>query len=657
MYFSHSFISFLFSFIVCLAISKCHADVNVNVNPNSSQNISKLVIDAAGSGRHIPDTLFGVFYEEINHSGAGGLWAELVNNRGFEGGVPANLPPIYPWKIIGENQSSITVSTDLSSCFERNKVALRMDILCQGISCPRGGVGISNPGYWGMNVEQGKNYKIVLYVRALGPIDLEVSFVGTNDGVKLGSTNIKLDGPNVTKWSKMERIIKAIGTNHNSSLQITTKNKGALWLDQVSAMPMDTYKGHGFRSDLFKMVADLKPKFLRFPGGCYVEGDFIKNAFRWKDSVGPWEERSGHLDDIWHYWSDDGLGYFEGLQLAEDLGAFPVWVFNNGFSHHEEVNTSSIQPFVEEALDGIEFARGSATSRWGSLRASMGHPQPFNLKFVAIGNEDCGKKYYEGNYMKFYEAIRRSYPDIQMISNCDGSEQLLNHPADIYDYHIYTNSKDMFSKHTKFDKSPRTGPKAFVSEYAVWKEDAGVGSLYAAVAEAAFLIGIERNSDVVSMVSYAPLLLNTNDRGWIPDAIVFNSYQSYGTPSYWIQRLFTESSGATLLNSTLQTSSTAIVASTIKYKNSQDGKTYLRVKIVNFGKDNENLEISINGLNTNVQPSGSSMVVLTSNNIMDENSFSEPMKIVPRRTVLGNASKDMNVKLSPYSVTSVDLLF
>ncbi|KAK2370644.1 alpha-L-arabinofuranosidase [Trifolium repens] len=532
-----------------------------------------------------------------------------------------------------------------------------MDILCQGISCPRGGVGISNPGYWGMNVEQGKSYKIVLYVRALGPIDLEVSFVGTNDGVKLGSTNIKLDGPNVTKWSKRERIIKAIGTNHNSSLQITTTNKGALWLDQVSAMPMDTYKGHGFRSDLFKMVADLKPKFLRFPGGCYVEGDFIKNAFRWKDSVGPWEERSGHLDDIWHYWSDDGLGYFEGLQLAEDLGAFPVWVFNNGFSHHEEVNTSSIQPFVQEALDGIEFARGSATSRWGSLRASMGHPQPFNLKFVAIGNEDCGKKYYEGNYMKFYEAIRRSYPDIQMISNCDGSEQLLNHPADIYDYHIYTNSKDMFSKHTKFDKSPRTGPKAFVSEYAVWKEDAGVGSLYAAVAEAAFLIGIERNSDVVSMVSYAPLLLNTNDRGWIPDAIVFNSYQSYGTPSYWIQRLFTESSGATLLNSTLQTSSTAIVASTIKYKNSQDGKTYLRVKIVNFGKDNENLEISINGLNTNVQPSGSSMVVLTSNNIMDENSFSEPMKIVPRRTVLGNASKDMNVKLSPYSVTSVDLLF
>ncbi|GAU27135.1 hypothetical protein TSUD_104440 [Trifolium subterraneum] len=583
MYFSHSFSAFLFSLIVCLIISECYADVNAN--PNASQNISKLVVDA-GSGRNIPNTLFGVFYEEINHAGAGGLWAELVNNRGFEGGVAANLPPIYPWKIVGENQSSITVSTDLSSCFERNKIALRMDILCQGISCPRGGVGISNPGYWGMNVEQGKDYKVVFYVRALAPIDLKVSFVGTNDGVNLGSKIIKVDGPNVTKWSRMERIIKATG--------------------------------HGFRSDLFKMVADLKPKFLRFPGGCYVEGDFIKNAFRWKDSVGPWEERSGHLDDIWHYWSDDGLGYFEGLQLAEDLGALPIWVFNNGFSHHDEVSTDAIQPFVDEALDGIEFARGPATSRWGSLRASMGHPEPFNLKFVAIGNEDC----------------------------------------DIYDYHIYTNSNDMFSKYTKFDKSPRSGPKAFVSEYAVWKEDARVGSLYAAVAEAAFLIGIERNSDVVSMVSYAPLLLNTNDRGWIPDAIVFDSYQSYGTPSYWVQRLFIESSGATLLNSTLQTSSPAIVASTIKYKNSQDGKNYLRVKVVNFGKDIENLGISINGLNANVlRPFASSMVVLTSSNIMDENSFSEPMKIVPRRAVFGIASKDMNVKLSPYSVTSLDLLF
>ncbi|XP_045797620.1 alpha-L-arabinofuranosidase 2-like [Trifolium pratense] len=637
MAFSHSF---LFSLIVCLVISKCQATANVS--------ISKLVIDAS-SRRPIPDTFFGAFFEEINHAGAGGLWAQLVNNTGFEAGgssVPSN---IYPWTIIGDD-SSIIVSTDSSSCFERNKVALRMDILCHRQSCQPGGVGISNPGFWGMNIEQGKKYKIVFYVRSLGPIDLQVSFVGSNDTVKLASTNIRSFGLKIANWTRMETIIEANATNHNSNLQITTSNRGVVWLDQVSAMPLDTYKGHGFRSDLFQMVADLKPKFFRFPGGCFVEGDYLRNAFRWKDTIGAYEERPGHFNDMWGYWTDDGFGFFEGLQLSEDLGAFPVWVFNNGISHHDQVNTTTISPFVQEALDGIEFARGSPTSQWGSLRASMGHPEPFDLRFVSVGNEDCGKDNYLGNYLKFYEAIKRTYPDIQIISNCDGSDQPLNHPADLYEFH------DMFSKYTKFDNAPRSGPKAFVSEYAVWREDAGAGSLLAALGEAAFLMGLEKNSDIVSMVAYAPLFLNTNDRKWIPDAIVFNSYQNYGTPSYWLQQLFTNSSGATLLNSTLQSSSSSIVASAIEYKDSQHGKNYLNVKVVNFGNATENFEISINCLNSSVQPFGSSMVLLTSANVMDENSFSEPNKIVLQRTSLQNASNDINVGLPPYSVTSFDLL-
>ncbi|CAJ2671897.1 unnamed protein product [Trifolium pratense] len=644
-----SFSSYITVFLFSLIISECHVDTN------ASQIISKLIVDV-GSRRPIPNTFFGAFFEEINHAGTGGLWAELVNNKGFEArgsSVPSN---IYPWTIIGEDRSSIIVSTDSSSCFERNKIALRMDILCQRQSCQPGGVGISNPGFWGMNIEQGKKYKIVFYVRSLGPIDLQVSFVGSNDGVKLASTNIKASRLKVAKWSRMETIIEANATNHNSSLQITTSNRGVVWLDQVSAMPLDTYKGHGFRSDLFQMVANLKPKFFRFPGGCFVEGNYLKNAFRWKDIVGPWEERPGHFNDVWGYWTDDGFGFFEGLQLSEDLGAFPVWVFNNGISHNDQVNTTAISPFVQEALDGIEFARGSPTSQWGSLRASMGHPEPFDLRFVGVGNEDCGKYNYLGNYLKFYEAIKRTYPDIQIISNCDGSDQPLNHPADLYDFHIYANSKDMFSKYTKFDNAPRSGPKAFVSEYAVQKEDAGAGSLLAAVAEAAFLIGLEKNSDIVQMVAYAPLFLNTNDRRWIPDAIVFNSYQNYGTPSYWLQQLFIDSSGAILLNSTLHNSSSSIVASAIEYKNSQDGKNYLKVKVVNFGNTIENIGISIHGLNSSVQPFGSSMTVLTSPNIMDENSFSKPNKIVPQGTSLENASKDMNVGLLPYSITSFDLL-
>ncbi|KAK7336357.1 hypothetical protein VNO77_16895 [Canavalia gladiata] len=302
-----------------------------------------------------------------------------------------------------------------------------MEILCNGPkSCPPGGVGISNPGYWGMNIEKGQFYRVVFYARALGPINLEVSLVGSN-GVKLASNNIKAFGLYVLTWRRFETILKAKDTNHEASLQITTNLRGVVWLDQVSAMPLDTYKGHGFRKDLFQMVANLKPKFLRFPGGSYVEGDYLRNAFRWKDTVGPWEERPGHYGDIWDYWTDDGFGYFEGLQLAEDLGALPIWVFNNGISHHDEVNTSAIEPFVQEALDGIEFARGSLLSKWGSLRAHMGHPMPFDLRYVAVGNEDCGKPKYQGNYLKFYSAIKRVYPDIQIISNCDGSEKPLDH--------------------------------------------------------------------------------------------------------------------------------------------------------------------------------------------------------------------------------------
>ncbi|CAK8542970.1 unnamed protein product [Lathyrus sativus] len=650
MSFLSSFNSFILSLGVFLFISTCHYVVN------ASEITSKLVVDA-GSGRLIPNTFFGAFFEEINHAGAGGLWAELVNNRGFEaGGFTNGTSNIDPWTIIAENQSSISVSTELSSCFERNKIALRMDVLCHRKSCPRDGVGISNPGFWGMNIEEGKKYKVVFYVRSLDRITLKVSFVGSDDGVELATGKIRASKVNVTNWSKMEIILEAVGTNHHSNLQITTKKKGVLWLDQVSAMPLDTYKGHGFRNDLFQMVADLKPATFRFPGGCFVEGDFLKYAFRWKNTVGAWEERPGHYNDIWKYWTDDGFGYFEGLQLSEDLGALPIWVFNNGISHHDEIATSAIAPFVEEALDGIEFARGSPESKWGSLRASMGHPKPFDLRIVAVGNEDCGKLNYEGNYLEFYKAIKQRYPDIQIISNCDGSQYPLKHPADFYDFHIYTNAMDMFSQYTKFDKAPRSGPKAYISEYAVWREDAGNGSLYAAVAEAAFLIGLEKNSDVVSMFAYAPLFVNTNDKYWKPDAIVFNSYQNYGTPSYWLQQFFTDSSGATFLNSTLQNSSSTIVASAIQYKNSQDGKNYLKVKVVNFGNSTENLEILINNLKSNVQQSGSSKMMLTSSNKMDENSFSEPRKIVPQRTSLENASNDMNVELPPYSVTSYDLL-
>ncbi|KAL8489175.1 hypothetical protein ACS0TY_025173 [Phlomoides rotata] len=642
-------------FLCLVLLSALHQSSADGLEAN--QTVSLFVNAAEASAKKIPETLFGIFFEEINHAGAGGLWAELVSNRGFEAGGP-NVPSnIDPWSVIG-GESSVIVSTDRTSRFDRNKIALRMEVLCnhEGSNiCPAGGVGIYNPGFWGMNIEQGKTYKLVLYVRSSGPIDVSVSLIGSSGSQTLAATNIVAS--DVSNWTKMEAVLQAKGTDAKVRLQLTTTRKGVIWFDQVSLMPTDTYKGHGFRNDLFEMVKDLKPGFLRFPGGCFVEGEWLRNAFRWKETIGPWEERSGHFGDVWHYWTDDGLGHFEFLQLAEDLGTLPIWVFNNGVSHNDQVDTSDVYPFIQEILDGLEFALGDTHSKWGSVRSAMGHPEPFDLRYVAVGNEDCGKKNYLGNYLKFHSAIKRAYPNIKIISNCDGSSRPLDHPADFYDYHIYSDANNVFATAQKFYKAARTGPKAFVSEYAVTGNDAGKGSLLAAVAEAGFLIGLENNCDAVEMASYAPLFVNTNDRTWNPDAIVFDSSQAYGTPSYWMQHFFRESNGATLLNSSFQSNpSNSLISSAITWKDTE-GQKHLKIKVVNFGSSGVNLQISINGLGANsLQSSSSIKTELTSGNVMDENSFQVPNKVTPVKTRMENVGEEMDIALSPRSLTSIDLL-
>ncbi|KAG5072051.1 hypothetical protein JHK86_007262 [Glycine max] len=546
---SCSFLGLYLVIVACLVLQCC---------AYANQTSTTLVVDASKSGRQIPDTLFGIFFEEINHAGAGGLWAELVNNRGFEAGgtqVPSN---IAPWTIVGQ-ESAILLQTELSSCFERNKVALRMDVLCD--NCPSDGVGVSNPGFWGMNIVQGNKYKIVFFVRSEGPLYMTVSFRKTEGGGILASSNIDASESEVSKWKRIE----------------TT------------------------------LVADTSRQTLR-------------NAFRWKDSVGPWEERPGHFGDVWSYWTDEGFGYFEGLQLAEDIGTRPLWVFNNGISHTDQVDTSVITPFVKEALDGIEFARG--------------------------------------NYLAFFEAIRHAYPDIQMISNCDASSKPLDHPADMYDYHTYPHEAiKMFNNAHVFDKTPRNGPKAFVSEYALIGDiQAKHGTLLGAVSEAGFLIGLERNSDHVIMASYAPLFVNANDRTWSPAAIVFNSNQVYGTPSYWVQFMFRESNGATFLKSQLQTPDPdSVAASAILWKNLQDKKTYLKIKVANVGSNQINFKISLNGFESS-NATKATKTVLTSKNALDENSLANPTNIVPKRSPLQSANNEINDILPPVSLTVFDLL-
>ncbi|KAJ1275203.1 hypothetical protein BS78_05G118500 [Paspalum vaginatum] len=624
----------------CVA-SGLEADNGVTLKVDASPNLA----------RKIPDVLLGVFFEEMGRGGAGGIWAELVSNRGFEAGGPNTPSNIDPWLIVGDD-SSIFVETDRTSCFSQNIISLRMEVLCN--DCPAGGVGIYNPGFWGMNIEDGKTYNLVMYVKSLKTTCLTVSLTSSDGLQKLASVTIIVAGK--SKWIKVEKKLVAKGTNRTSRLQITTKKKGVLWFDQVSLMPADTYKGHGFRNDLVSMLLDLKPRFLRFPGGCFVQGGWLRNAFRWTETIGPWEERPGHFGDCWNYWTDDGLGYFEFLQLSEDLGAAPIWVFNSGNSYNDEVNTTAIAPFIKDVLDSLEFARGCANSTWGSVRAAMGHHEPFPVKYAAIGNEDCGKKFYNGNYLKFYHAIREAYPDIQLISNCDGSTGPLDHPADLYDFHVYADAKTLFSMTNTFDKAPRTGPKAFVSEYAVWKTDAGRGTLLASLAEAAFLIGLEKNSDIVEMACHAPLFVNDDiEKKWNPDVIVFNTWQHYGTPSYWMQKLFRESSGAIFHPTTISSCSSgnSLAASAITWQDSEK-RSFLRVKIVNFESDVVFVTISTNGLQASIDVRQSTVTVLTSSNVMDENSFSNPNKVAPVKSQLFNAAAQMEVTLAPHSFTSLD---
>ncbi|XP_066334673.1 alpha-L-arabinofuranosidase 1-like isoform X2 [Miscanthus floridulus] len=596
---------------------------------------ASLDVDASwAKAREIPQTLFGVFFEEINHAGAGGLWAELVSNRGFEAHIN-NTPTIDPWSVIGD-ESSLHLTTDRVSCFTKNVVALRMEVLCE--KCLPGGVGVYNPGFWGMNIEGGKAYHLVMYVKSTRPSELTVQLTSSDGLQTLASATITVSG--TSNWTKLEQKLVAKGTNRTSRLQITTSQKGTVWFDQVSLMPADTYKGHGFHTELITMLLDLKPRFMRFPGGCFVEGNWLRNAFRWKETIGPWEERPGHYGDVWNYWTDDGLGFYEFLLLAEDLGALPVWVFNAGISHNDGLDM--IEPFVKDALDGLEFAMGSEESAWGSIRAAMGHPERFPLKYVAIGNEDCLKEFYQD-----------AYPDIQIISNCDHLP--LAHPADLYDSHIYANATYMFLQKNKFDTAPRTRPKAFVSEYAVQgNKDPGKATLYASLAEAAFLIGLEKNSDAVEMASYAPLFVNDNDRRWLPDAIVFNSWQQYGTPSYWMQMLFRESSGAVIHPvSVISSYSDSLAASAITWKDTEN--SFLRVKIVNFGSHAVNLTIHATGLEVGVSAKGSRVTVLTSNNVMQGNSFGNPNNVVPVTRELRGAGAEMQTLLAPYSFTAFDL--
>jgi alpha-L-arabinofuranosidase len=326
--------------------------------------------------------------------------------------------------------------------------------------------------------------------------------------------------------------------------------KGTVWLDMVSLFPMKTWKDrrNGLRPDLAGMLAGLRPSFVRFPGGCWVEGHDLKQAYRWKETIGDVSQRRNQWN-LWQYYSTHGLGYLEYLILCEDLGAEPLFVINCGMSHTEVAPMDQMGQFIQDALDAIEYANGPTNSVWGALRARHGHPQPFHLKYVEIGNENGGPAYHE-RYAGMYQAIKARYPAINLVADEWGGVPT-NAPVDIVDEHYYNTPEFFIQQAERYDRYDRRGPKIYVGEYAV-TQGCGQGNLRAAVGEAAFMTGMERNSDVVIMASYAPLFVNVNYRKWNPDLIDFDSARVYGIPSYYVQQMFSQHRGDVVLPVTIE---------------------------------------------------------------------------------------------------------
>ena len=488
---------------------------------------AKITVAVDRPGHEISPTLWGIFFEDINLSADGGIYPEMVRNRSFE---DADKPA--DWKINGA-EAAIDDRHPLNP-FNRHSLLLKTD----------GAFTVENAGYWGMNLVAGETYRLKLAARAAAGFNgpLTVTLAGA-DGKALATGELAAPAGD---WKYYTLELTATGTDPKAKLVISGKSQGNLSLDMVSLLPAKTWKDHGLRPDLAESLDGLHPSFLRFPGGCWVEGDDFAHMNHWKNTIGNIDTRTP-LWNIWGYYATHGLGFYEYLQLAEDLGAEPLFCLNVGMSHHETIPLDRMDQWVQDALDAVEFANGPTNSLWGARRAQMGHPAPFNLKYLEIGNENGGPDYL-ARWPLYVNALRAKYPYLQFISNSDlrGGPYPKSPAPNFVDEHYYESPEAFMNRAGQYDNYNRQGPKIFIGEYAVTSK-CGQGNLRAAIGEAAFMTGMERNSDIVRMASYAPLLVNLNHRAWNPDLINFDSAKWYGLPGYYVQQLFSRNRGDVVL--------------------------------------------------------------------------------------------------------------
>ncbi len=591
--------------------------------------------------------LYGLMTEEINFSYDGGIYAEMVRNRM----MTDDWSGVLYWYLVEQGNAECKILIDHSGGPSKELTrGLKIEV---AKADARNQAGVLNEGWWGMALRPSTTYTGSFWAKAdsaaMGP--LTVTLVSNSTGKTVASTTVS---GLTAEWKQfsyklMTSAIEPSAANH---LEITVGHVGTLWLELVSLFP-PTYhdRPNGNRIDLMEKLAAMHPKFLRFPGGNYLEGNHIAERFNWKQTVGPMVNRPTHIGP-WGYHSSDGMGLQEFLNWCEDLQMEPVLAVYAGYSlSQEHINPGpDLEPYVQDALDEIEYVTGGLDSKWGKVRAENGHPEPFKLTYVEIGNEDNfdNSKSYDGRYEQFYKAIKAKYPALQLIATMP----IKNMRPDVVDEHYYVRRQEFFADQTHYDKTDRTGPKIFVGEWAT-REGAPTPNFGSALGDAAWMTGMERNSDLIIMAAYAPLLVNVNPGGmqWETDLIGYDTLSSYGSPSYWAQVLFGKYLGTEVVTATLTNAGPRVFASATR----DEKQRKLFVKVVNASSEEAALDIALNGIAS--MGYDATLITLSGKTPNATNSITHPDAVVPVEHKIAVAGPNFKQSFAPYSINVLVLSY
>ena len=617
----------------------------------------------------IQPTMWGVFFEDINLGADGGIYSELVKNRSFEFNKP-----LMGWKVLGKPAEGDFLVLNRGQLNTANPRFLRVNLHRAAARS----IGLSNEGFRGMGIKNGVDYDFsFMYRQQAANVTMQVELVNANKET-IAKTTVSTAATG-DAWKKQSVHFTATATDAKATLNIWLEGDGLIDLDMVSLFPGDTWKNRpgGMRADMIQWLADMKPGFIRFPGGCIVEGFDLNNRYQWKKTIGPIEERQ-LIINRWNvefahrptpdYFQTFGLGFFEYFQLAEDIGAEPLPILNCGmacqFNSAEVVPLDQIDPYVQDALDLIEFANGDTNTKWGKVRAGLGHPAPFHLKMMGVGNENWGPQYIE-RLQVFTQAIKAKYPDFKLV-NSSGTDpngerfdylngELRKMNADIIDEHYYRKPDWFFSNARRYDNYPRTGSKIFGGEYAAQSDHTvsvdNKNCWITALSEAAFMTGLERNADVVTMASYAPLFAHADGWQWTPDLIWVNNLQSYGTPDYYVQKLFSLNKGNKVVPITLNNDAVAGQDSLYATASIDTVSKELIIKLVNASAKPQSNTLLIEGIKKWAPQA--TLTVLRSDELYSVNSFSDPQKIAPVESVISTKGKQIQLVAAGYSLSVV----